>query len=483
MKAGDSFVIKQALATAALTLVLTCGCEKKPAKEEASASRPAQSGSKVAKGPVSPMNRMDWNLQTLVDNYRLSGHHDPAWDESATNALVKFALIRSDGDRTPGDDKILGDYCRTAVLQGCQDPVILYLHTRNVIGFQEGATDQMMADGYKKAIAALREYRCAPIRQAYMALRAAQSVNSATGNKGNVPEIHHFRRGCLESLLEAMQDPGIPPIEVYEITKELLAAVKTNPQQHSEFFTRLEPLMDQNWSDNAFIQLLKGRYHIDEAWRLRGSGYSDKVTDDGWKGFSEQLLTAETALEKGWKLDPTNVEFPYEMLSVELGQGKGRARMEQWFERAMKLNTNGAGICKRKLRYLEPKWHGSAAEMLKFARECAASEDWGSEVLLMPLHAHESLAGYAKREGNTNYWKSPAIWREIKSALDRYYSRYPDDVSWRHNYAMHAYRAEDWNEFNKQVVLFVAGTNFDYFGGRDAFERMAQNAHQRAAAK
>lgn len=465
-------------------LVLTCGCEKKPAEEQTmSASRQGQSRPKTANGPVAPMDRLDWNLQTLVQVYLSGGHRDPAWDENATNALVKFALIRSDGNRTPDDDKILGDYCRTAVLQGCQDPVILYLHTRNVTGFQEGATDQMMADGYKKAIAALRKYRCAPIRQAYMALRAAQSVNSTTGNRGNMPEIHHFRRGCLESLLEAIQDPGIPPIEVYEITKELLEAVKTNPQQHSEFFTRLEPLMDQNWPDNALIQLLKGRYHIDEAWRLRGNTYSDKVTDDGWKGFSEQLLKAETALEKGWKLDPTNVEFPYEMLSVELGQGKGRARMEQWFERAMKLNTNGAGICKRKLYYLEPKWYGSAAEMLKFARECAASEDWGGEVLLMPLHAHKSLAGYAKRDGNTNYWKSPAIWREIKGALDRYYSRYPDDVSWRHNYAMHAYWAEDWNEFNKQVTLFATGTNYDYFGGRDAFEQMTQNSRQRAAVK
>lgn len=484
MRAGGFSVGKWLQVPVLLALVILCSCGKNPPEEDAgsgSQDTTTRSMASRSRGAMAPMDRLQWNLETLVGNYLASGHRDPAWDESATNALVKFALLRSESDNDRDARKVLADYCRTAVLQGCEDPVILYLYTRHVTGYQEGTTDQMLAEGYKKAIRSLRQYSVAPIREAYLALRTAAAVTAANSGRGTPPEVHHFRHACLQSVLRALDDPGIPTIEAYEVTNELLGLVSRNPQQHTEFFGRLEPVLDQNWPDDALILLLKGRYHIDEAWRLRGSGTSEKVTSEGWKGFEKHLGLAEAALEKGWKLTQTNVEIPYEMMRVELGQGRGRKRLEQWFDRAMKLNTNGAGICKRKLYYLEPKWHGSFGEMLQFARECASSDIWGGEVLLMPLHAHETIAGYAKREGDTNYWKNPRIWREIKGALDRYYSRYPEDVSWRHNYAMHAYRAEDWEEFNRQLRLFSTGTNFDYFGGRETFERMVENGRQHAA--
>lgn len=427
------------------------------------------------------MDRMEWNLQTLVGSYLESGHRDPSWDESATNALAKFALIRSFKDSTETDRELLASYCREAVLKGCQDTMIYYLYTRYITGYQETATDQLMADGYRKAISSLRKYPCALIRQTYLALRASESIDATAGGNASAPDVHKYRYISLQTLLKALEDPGIPVEEAYEACRDLLAAVEKNPKQHPEFFGKLEPVLLAKWPNEALVQQLKGRFHIDAAWKSRGNGLSDTVSEDGWKGFREHLDLAAASLEKGWKLDPKNVEIPFEMLSVELGQGQGRERMELWFQRAMALNTNGAAICKRKLNYLAPKWYGSPADMLAFARECAASDTWGGEVLLMPLHAHKTLAGYAKRDGDTNYWKSPKIWREIKGALDRYYERYPTDASWRHNYAWHAYQAEDWNEFNKQLTLFTTGTNHQYFGGQQTFERMVENGRQRAS--
>jgi hypothetical protein len=484
VKAGKSFHPLNHVGPWFLILFIFCGCSKKDSEDQPASTSQAGEAHLV---PVStwaaaPMDRLQWNVQTLVGSYIKSGHRDPVWDESATNALARFALIRSANNQSDEDRKQLASYCREAVLKGCEDPVILYLHTRNFTAYQEETTHQLLADGYKKAITALRKHPCAPIRQAYLALRASEAINSASDGKGTAPDVHRFRHGSLQSLLQALKDPGIPPVEVQEACRDLLAAVKSNPKQHLEFFAKLEPILSAQWPDEAVICLLKGRFHIDEAWRVRGNGMADAVTEDGWKGFKTQLGLAEAALEKGWKLDPKNVDIPYEMMSVELGQGHGRERMEQWFQRAMNLNTNGAGICKRKLYYLEPKWHGSAADMLQFARECATSEKWGGEVLLMPLKAHETLAGYAKRDGDTNYWKNPSIWREIKGALDRYYERHPDDASWRHNYAWHAYNAEEWNEFNKQLRFFTTGTNYQYFGGQETFERMVKNGRQRAGA-
>jgi hypothetical protein len=57
------------------------------------------------------------------------------------------------------------------------------------------------------------------------------------------------------------------------------------------------------------------------------------------------LSVAEKALEKAWTLNPKNEQIALKMMTVELGQGKGRQRMEVWFDRAMKLNTNSYAAC------------------------------------------------------------------------------------------------------------------------------------------
>jgi hypothetical protein len=73
------------------------------------------------------------------------------------------------------------------------------------------------------------------------------------------------------------------------------------------------------------------------------------------------------------------------MITVELGQGRGRPRMEQWFQRAMSLSPNYYEACYAKLHYLQPKWFGSNEDMLEFAGECVNSSKWGGHVpLILP---------------------------------------------------------------------------------------------------
>jgi hypothetical protein len=40
--------------------------------------------------------RLDWNLETLVEPYKKAGFADTAWDEPAKRALTAFANLRSE---------------------------------------------------------------------------------------------------------------------------------------------------------------------------------------------------------------------------------------------------------------------------------------------------------------------------------------------------------------------------------------------------
>jgi hypothetical protein len=128
----------------------------------------------------------------------------------------------------------------------------------------------------------------------------------------------------------------------------------------------LEPILFAKWPEASFVWLLQGEANIKMAWQARGTGYANRVTDEGWKGLEQHLKIADKALNKAWKLNPKDVRIPLAMLTVELGQGEGRDRMELWFNRAMELNPLCYDAAYAKLYYLEPKWHGSVEDMLIF---------------------------------------------------------------------------------------------------------------------
>jgi hypothetical protein len=472
VKAGPVF--KPAFFLLLALLVIVNGCGKKDSAD----ATPSGSPGTPRRNPAG-IDRYQWNLNTLVDPYLQRGHRDPDWDEPATNALAKFAAIRGDaGNMDEGDHSIILSYLREAVLKGCSDPMILYLHTRYVLAAQEGVTDTLIADSHKRSAGNLHQYPCASIRHFYVALRTSEAINKATGGRATSPEVHQFRRVAMSKLHESLQDPDIPPIEAYEACRDMFAALGRNAMV-PEFYRHLEPILLKNWPNEPFIYQIKGHFHLDEAWKSRGSGYSDSVTEKGWEGFKDHLNTAAEALEKAWKLGPTNPQIALEMIRVELGQAQGRERMELWFNRAMALNTNYYEPCKSKLNYLEPKWHGSAADMLAFARECTASEKWGGNVPLLAIDAHYTLGTYAEKQGNTNYWKNPRVWSDLQSAFEKFFTLNTNAVGWRHTYANYAYKCEQWGDFNKQLPLFTWGTNYDYFGGRATFDQMVQIARAR----
>ncbi len=68
------------------------------------------------------------------------------------------------------------------------------------------------------------------------------------------------------------------------------------------------------------VHWMRGQQEIEIAWDFRGSGYSSKVTEEGWKGFREHLKLAREELTKSWELAP---DYPFaatSMITVCRGQ-------------------------------------------------------------------------------------------------------------------------------------------------------------------
>jgi hypothetical protein len=433
----------------------------------------------AAKTIKGPDQRLKWNLATLVDDYERVGKHSPQWDEPAREALRAFAQIRSQGKQNPAAQGELANFCRTAVDAGCDDPMIRYLYVRNEIGWYEKATPEV-AEAYRSADEGLQQSQYSAIRKFYGSLRAAEALKAAAPNRNKTPpEVHHARRHAAASLREVVADKTTPIEEVYEACHGLMEATESNKPQYEEFYLAVRDALLRNWPKESLALLLEGDFHIQYAWHARGSGFADTVTKEGWKLFAKRLAIAEKALDKAWRLDPKNARIAIIQLTLELGQGRGRPRMEMWFQRAMELDANNYTACNRKLFYLEPKWYGSSKEMLQFGRECVASKKWGGRVPLILIDAHDAVARYIDKDKRHAYWEDPSVWPDIKGAFEKFFELNPDAISWRHNYAWYAYACGQWDDFNEQVQK-MGEVNYAYFGGKEKFEEMVDYAREHA---
>ena len=170
----------------------------------------------------------------------------------------------------------------------------------------------------------------------------------------------------LALLPLALKDKTSPNYEILDYCVNLIEGYKALDNDRKPGFVKVHTALEKELPDRRS--------------RQRSRAYSSPNTPgmpapvDGrkmslkaqWELFRERLARAEVALERAWRLDPNNARAATQMLIVELGQGKGRTHMEEWFRRAMKADPGNYSACSRKLYYLEPKWYGSEEEMLAF---------------------------------------------------------------------------------------------------------------------
>ena len=186
--------------------------------------------------------------------------------------------------------------------------------------------------------------------------------------------------------------------------------------------------------ENPVRIALDGTYFTDAAWCARGSDWAGKVTDQGWKLFAERLAKADTILEAGFAKYPQEGEMAVVMLTVELGQGQGRDRMEAWFQKAIKVNPDDYDAYSSKDYYLQPKWYGSIEDLLTFGQEAEKTDRWDSMIATILT---KGLAIDA--DNDDSVYKRDDVWPAVEKNYREFLRRYPKSVGIRTYFAKHAY--------------------------------------------
>lgn len=426
--------------------------------------------------------RLNWNLKTIVTAYQNAGNSDATWDGPAIRALTEFAQMRA-GESDPLDpwSLIISTNCSAAVDAGCKDPLIRYLYIR--FSMSQTNAPQTFLDAFIADQHDIQNSDYPAIRKFYVSLRAFQQFTYTHGYGKNVDYTVGIQmmNDAQSDLVAALNDKTTPPQETFDACNEYIYVLPGEIRQFHNYYDPIEGALFANWPEEATTWLLKAKaYHL-MAWIYRGNGYSDSVTKDGWKGFNSSLAVEEKALNRAWELNPTDARIAVQGIYLDVGLGKSRDKMEQWFNRAMGNDPEDYDACSAKLNYLDANWYGSIQEMLEFGRECVQNTNWGGRVPLTLVDAHYRIYNvFIDPSERTNYWQRPDVWADISAAYERYLSDNPDDAQAIAYYANYADKAQQWDKLN-QLAPKVSPNYYYLFGGPDEFERVAQAARERAS--
>jgi hypothetical protein len=432
-------------------------------------------GRQAAREAKADRARFQWYLDNTAGGYLRFGVTNKAWDAPVLKAFTNIAILRTWENATNAGLFSYKGLIDEAVAAGCTDPLVAYWKLR---GDGVGArADAREAGEWTKVVKALEPTEYSPLNRFYAYARAANALQSSGTNW---LMIWRMWQGAKQNADRLLREAATPPEEAILVADMLVDILERAPKEKTGFMDTVQTAVDQSFPKSWHRFYLDGAFEITRAWEARGTAVASMVSKEAFAEFEAHLAKAEVALNQAWNAKPTEATA-LKMMTVELGQGKGRPRMEQWFERAMSLNTNSWAAVRQKYNYLQPKWYGTDEDLMQFARACVTSTNWGGRIPLIMVDLHSDRASRTGGQQRQYYRQTP-VWEDLHAAFERFFKLNPDAEGWRHNYFWFAYAAEQWDEAKRQLDLMGAEINYSYFGGEESFKKMVAEVRSHAGA-
>ncbi len=256
-------------------------------------------------------------------------------------------------------------------------------------------------------------------------------------------------------------------------------------------FANLERLNAINESAPTPTSLLvRGRYFIEAAWRARGRGRADTVTDAQWEKFYGLLRQAKADLLASAEASPEDPTPHGQLLVVARGldDDDDDDAAQVAFERAVELDPDNYRAHIEMLTYLSPRWKGGPEEVAAFVEQATRDAPDGDERHMLKVAQHVDAWSYLLRierkpKAAATLLKNDAVIDDIVTAYERSlghpaHERRKNSVHW-HNLAAFAFFMCQRPEFTA-VELERIGKAFTLYpwiyaaedeGAQDVIER------------
>jgi hypothetical protein len=205
--------------------------------------------------------RLEWNLRTTVRQYEQTGRHDPKWDAPAKEALTFYARWRSGASNQSEDlARQMARRCQEALVAGCPDPLVLYVHGRFVIN-QTGHTKTEIATAHRQIAARLKGSQYYGLRKFSGFLRAGEHLYAL--QPPPKLDITEMMNDAATQLSLALEESDAPYVELDQAARSCLQAFGRMEINHDWGWAKLQRVLRKKWGANYADELLRGDAKVD----------------------------------------------------------------------------------------------------------------------------------------------------------------------------------------------------------------------------
>lgn len=365
---------------------------------------------------------LEFNHRTIVDAYQQVGHHDAKWDADANKFLEAITVRLSDAGAesfnmlpnplAPAEQ--LEAMGRAVLAEGCDDPLVIDMFC--IVLNDEQKLDELRPLIQKNVDVFMQSHY--PVFRAAACVRRAIRVTDPNSQQDLLTKLKQMLHdGNLATVTYNKWTGPVDRRIVYSIIAPDLQALPE--EQQGQFYQDAKSAGGDEW----LTDVIGGTYHINNAWKARGRGVASTVTDQGWKDFAKELTAASDCLQAAYKLQPTYPEAPTDMITVCKGQSDAPGA-RQWFDRAVQGQLDYDPAYLNYLDTILPRWLGSHEQMLAFAKECAATNRYDTNV---PRWMVMTVYDINKDRGNDlQVWQVPGTYEAVRDVLAHYAERKDD---------------------------------------------------------
>jgi hypothetical protein len=374
-----------------------------------------------------------------VEGYRLRGNHDQPCDKEVIPFLTAWLDLNYSTTPVTNGVDVTRWADKLAENPACNEPLLL-----TAAGGQSVEVFEAIRR-YEKALKLFPSSR----HLAYPQWNAGLQLADHLSDKGRIAALDAT---SLKLFEQCFKDGSFRPEDQGEIGKILLDAWGAG------FFNRNDDAVAKVAEGTGqpydwLAKLLRGQYHINEAWRLRGGGYVDTVTEKGWQGFRENMDKAKTALTAAWRLNPAEPRPASKMITVGMGQG-GAKEMRIWFDRAVAAQIDDSEAWQNFRWGLRPRWHGSLEAMRQLGVLGLNTGRFDTDVPRKLFDAVSELEQELKTAPGTHIYGRADIWPDLER-MYRGYLAEPSQAAyrpgWRASFAVVSYFAGRYDVAREQL--------------------------------
>ncbi len=385
--------------------------------------------------------RGEFRRRQWLEGYEKRGDRSETCDAEAVDYLTAW-IIRNYGGGTDTNSLSTTDWSdKLANDPACTDPLVLTVTGLNCNELHEKT---------RRLEKALNSFGNSKHR-AYPKFCATVNLQDALGNQPQ--RIAALQASALDLLRESFADGSLEPEDQAECADLLINGWGSAFLYRDEAgVTGVVKGAGEKYQWLALV--MEGNENINEAWKARGGGYANTVTQAGWQGFNSHLEKARQCLTEAWQLRPDLPMAPERMMTVSLGSS-GIAEMRLWFDRTVSAQLDNRGAWSEMRWGLRPRWYGDLNSMLAFGQMAVDTGRFDTDIprkffdVLTDLESEEEMA-----PGEHIYGRD-YVWPTLQRMYEGYIAKAADESAregWRTTYATVAYLAGKYDVAGKQLA-------------------------------